>query len=84
MFAIVIWLLNIYILLIIARALISWGSVDPRHPAVQFLTRVTEPLLGPLRRLAPPEKLSGIDVSPLLAIIVIQIIKYLLIGALTR
>jgi YggT family protein len=40
-----------------------------------MLTLVTEPVLRPLRRLAPPRKLGGIDLSPLLAILILQFVK---------
>ena len=44
----VLWL---YMWVIIARALISWVNPDPWNPIVQFLNRVTEPVLAPIRRL---------------------------------
>ena len=43
----VLWL---YMWVIIARALISWVNPDPFNPIVQFLERVTEPVLAPIRR----------------------------------
>ena len=43
----VLWL---YMWVIIARALISWVNPDPWNPIVQFLERVTEPVLAPIRR----------------------------------
>ncbi len=68
--------------MIILRALISWVSPDPRNPIVQILHRLTEPVLEPLRKLVPPGALGGIDISPLLAIVLIQVVKYLLVSAL--
>ena len=47
-------LLTIMYWLILIRALISWVNPDPFNPIVQFLMRVTEPLLEPVRRLLPP------------------------------
>ena len=75
-------LLNIYTWVIIIRALISWVSPDPSNPIVQILHRLTEPVLKPLRRIVPPHKLGGLDVSPILAILLIQLIKYTLIYSL--
>jgi YggT family protein len=40
--------------LVIAAALVSWVSPDPRNPIVQFLYRMTEPILRPFRRILPP------------------------------
>jgi len=42
--------LQLYMWIIIARALISWVNPDPWNPIVRFLDRVTEPVLGPIRR----------------------------------
>ena len=72
-------LLNLYTWVIIIRALISWVSPDPRNPIVHFLVAVTEPVLRPLRTLLPPEKVGGIDISPLLAILAIQVVRSLLV-----
>jgi YggT family protein len=64
--------LTLYSFLIIARVLISWVSPDPRNPVVQFLHRATEPLLGVLRKLVPPQLFGGLDLSPMMAFIVLS------------
>lgn len=69
---------NVFTLLIIAGALISWFQPDSNHPVVRFLSRVTEPILSPIRRLLPP--MGGMDFSPLIAIVGIQILERVLIG----
>jgi YggT family protein len=76
-------LLNIYMWVIIIRALISWVNPDPYNPIVQFLQRATEPVLRPLRKLVPPHRL-GIDLSPLIAILIIMFLQYALINTLYR
>lgn len=78
----VVLLLYLYTWLIIIRAVVSWTRADPRNPLIQGLVKVTEPVLAPLRALVPPSRLGGIDVSPILAIIAIQIIRYLLLSML--
>ncbi|HEX9860303.1 MAG TPA: YggT family protein [Nitrospirota bacterium] len=75
--------LEIYMWVIIIRALITWVNPDPRNPIVQFLQRSTEPVLRPLRKLVPPWKL-GIDLSPLIAILIIIFLQYALIKNLYR
>lgn len=70
-------LVNLYMWAIIIRALLTWVNPDPYNPLVQFLHRITEPVLRPLRALAPPHKI-GIDLSPLLAILLIQFVLYTL------
>ena len=68
--------LNIYIWIVIAAAVISWITPNPYNPVVQLLRRVTEPVLAPVRRWIPP--VSGIDLS----FIVVILIAYFLIAAL--
>jgi YggT family protein len=75
--------LEIYMWVIIIRALISWVNPDPYNPIVQILTRVTEPALRPIRKLVPPDKI-GIDLSPLIAILIIIFLQYALIKNLYR
>ena len=75
--------LNIYMWVIIIRALLSWVNPDPYNPIVQFLTRITEPVLRPLRKLVPTWKL-GIDLSPLIAILIIYFLEIALVDTLAR
>ena len=49
-------ILNIYIWVIIAAAVISWVTPNPYNPVVRLLRRLTEPVLAPIRRLLPPWK----------------------------
>ena len=70
-----------YMLIVIARALISWVSPDPYNPIVQFLYRATEPVLEPIRRRMPGGGL-GIDFSPLIVILAIYFLQIFLVGSL--
>jgi YggT family protein len=68
-------------LLIIVRVVLSWiPSVDYGHPVIRAIIRVTDPLLLPIRRLVPP--LGGLDVTPIAALLLIQVARYLLINIL--
>jgi len=60
--------------LIIIRALLSWVNPDPYNPIVQFIERTTEPILFPLRQLIPSYKI-GIDISPILALLILYFLK---------
>lgn len=72
-------LLDIYSWVVIIRALISWVSPDPYNPIVRILSKLTEPLLRPLRKLVPPERMGGLDLTPLILILLIQLVKYTII-----
>lgn len=65
-------------LAILARVLLSWVRVSPYHPAVDFLYRITGPILAPLRRAIPP--IGMVDISPVIAIILLQIIQQVLVA----
>ena len=69
-------LLDVYVWVIIAAALITWVSPDPRNPIVMFLRQVTEPVLAPVRRLLPPWKTGGLDFSPLIVILAIKFVEH--------
>lgn len=76
-------LLSIYTWLIIGQIVLSWliqfGIVNARQPAVmqigEFLYKVTEPLLGPIRRRLPD--LGGIDISPMILLIGLYFLRIL-------
>lgn len=64
------------IIAIFIRALMSWFNLDPYNPLIQALNSVTEPVLDPFRRIIP--RISGIDFSPLVAMIVLGIVSNVL------
>ena len=78
------WLLGLYSWVIIAAALITWVSPDPRNPVVMFLRQVTEPVLAPVRRLLPPWKTGGLDFSLLIVILAIQFVERVILPGLLR
>jgi YggT family protein len=69
-------LVDIYILLIIIRAVFSWFAPNPGNQFYRTLVVLTEPVLAPIRRIIP---LPGIDISPIIAILLIQIVARALI-----
>jgi len=71
--------LDLYFWIILARALISWVNPDPRNAIVKILHQATEPVLRQLRKIAPPWKTGGIDISSLFAILIIYFLEYALI-----
>ena len=63
-------------ILILLRVIVSWISPRSTNKMVIILSRLTEPILAPLRRIIP--RVGMFDFSPLVAIILIQVIYYLL------
>jgi YggT family protein len=68
--------------IIIIRALISWVNPDPFNPIVQFLQRVTEPVLNPIRK-ALKMQFWTFDISPIIAILCLIFIQSFLVRTLT-
>lgn len=75
---------NLLAWLIVIRALLSWFIKDPRNPIVMLVHGLTEPLLGPVRKLLFKLNVGGntLDFSPLLVIILLQIINNLIVRVL--
>ncbi|MBI2322313.1 MAG: YggT family protein [Chloroflexi bacterium] len=65
---------------IFGRALLSWFRLAPSNPLVRMLNDVTEPVLVPLRRVVPT--LGFIDITPLVAIILLQVLHGMVRAAL--
>lgn len=76
-------LITLYVWILIGSAILSWlvafNVVNPQNQFVrsvgEFLWRVTEPVLAPLRRVLP--NLGGIDISPVILIILLYFIRNL-------
>ena len=66
---------------ILGRVIISWLPISSEHPISVILHQVTEPILGPIRRVLP--KLGMLDFSPIVAILLIVVIQNVLLRLLS-
>ncbi len=73
--------LNIYMWIIIIRAVLSWVNPDPYNPIVRFLHQITDPVLYPIRRRLP--FMGGIDISPIIVIFAILFLQTFLVRTLS-
>ncbi len=64
-------------LAIFARIILSWMPMDRGNRLVRIIYEITEPILGPIRRVLPA--LGGLDLSPMIALILIQVAERVLI-----
>ena len=76
-------LLNLYMWIIIARAVLSWVNPDPYNPIVRFIHSVTEPIMYRVRSFMPVA-FGGIDFSPLIVIMAIYFLRNFLVASLMR
>lgn len=74
--------LNLVLFLIFIRAIISWVNPDPYNPIVQFLYKTTEPVLEPIRRFLPLGFRFGIDISPIVAFLLIRFLQLFFVRTL--
>jgi YggT family protein len=78
---IVLIVLDLYVWLLIASAILSWliafNVVNTRNQFIaaigEFLYRITEPVLSPIRRMLP--SLGGLDLSPIVVILIIMFLQ---------
>jgi YggT family protein len=81
--SIVRYVLQLYVIVLVARALLSWFPMhagSPLLPVVRVLDRLTEPVLAPIRRILPPLRAGGmaIDLSIIVAIFAVEIVASLI------
>ncbi len=81
-------LLQVAAIIILAEVIVSWavafGSLSPYKPWVRTLHRMTDPMLEPIRRVIPPSRTGGLDISPLIAVVAIQIVQGILFNLAVR
>jgi YggT family protein len=73
-------LFDLYIIVLLARVLLSWVQVDPRNPVVNLVNQLTEPLLAPIRRMLPQP--GALDFSPMIAFVVVLIAEQIVLSLL--
>jgi len=70
-------LINVFMFAIFVQAILSWVNPDPHHPVAALLRSITAPVLRPFQQLIKP--ISGIDLSPLVALIALMFAKSIVI-----
>ena len=73
-------IISIFLFAVLIRVILSWVNPDPYNPAVDLLTRLTDPIMRPAQRLIPP--ISGIDLSPMVVMIGLVLLEMLLLPPL--
>jgi YggT family protein len=75
--------IQLYIYIVIGRALISWVNPDPYNPIVRFLHKATDPVFYRMRRVLPLA-FSGIDLTPIALLMFLFFIKQIILSGLYR
>jgi len=72
---------KLYSYLILARIFLTWVPIDPHNPVVQFIYRVTEPVLALFRVILPLGGM-GLDLSPIIVFFLLNLLQSSLINIL--
>ena len=75
------YVLFFFMIIVIARAVLSWVSPDPYNPIVRFIHNVTEPVLYQVRRRVPAI-FGGIDFSPVIVILIIYFLQIFIVKSI--
>jgi YggT family protein len=78
----IVFLARILSFAVLIRAFLSWIPISRNNPIIVLIYEITEPVLGPVRRLLP--NMGGLDLSPMVALILIQVLERVLLGILGR
>jgi YggT family protein len=76
--------LTLYFWIVIVSAVLSWVSPDPYNPIVRIIYNLTEPVFNWVRRVLPFTMLGGIDLSPIIVLLVIQFLKIFLVQSISQ
>jgi len=76
-------LLMVYVWILIIRVVLSWIRTPSLYQVAVILFHLTEPVLRPIRRLVPPYRLGGIDVSPMICILIVMFVDSFLVQSMT-
>ena len=77
-------LLTVYSFVVIVACLLSWVNPDPYNPIVRILRNLTEPLLWRIRKYLPFTYVSGLDLSPVVLLLAIQLVKMIIVKSLVQ
>ncbi len=77
-------LLKVYFWVVIISALLTWVRPDPYNPIVRTLRTLTEPVYYRIRKLLPFTYTSGIDFSPVIVLICIQLLEWVVVKSLLQ
>jgi YggT family protein len=75
--------LMIYIWIIVGRVIFSWIRIPSLYQVAVILYRLTEPVLKPVRQFVPPHKMGGLDISPMIVILILWFVDMFVVRSMT-
>jgi len=68
---------QVLMMVIFIRVILSWFPHNPYNPLIKIIYQISNPILNPIRNIIPP--IGGLDISPIIVIFIIQIIKNIIL-----
>ncbi len=78
------FVVSAYTIVIVFRVILSWIQIPSLYPVAVIAYKLTEPLLKPIRKYVPPHKMGGLDVSPMILLIILMFINSFVIRTLIQ
>jgi YggT family protein len=78
------FVVSAYTIVIVFRVILSWIQIPSLYPVAVIVYKLTEPLLKPIRKYVPPHKMGGLDISPMILLIVLMFINTFVIRSLLQ
>ena len=78
------FILNVYIWIIFAHVILSWIRTPSLYKVRLILFKLTEPVLAPIRKFVPPYKFGGLDISPIIAFVLILLIDTVIVKSISQ
>jgi len=78
------FVVSAYTIVIVFRVILSWIQIPSLYPVAVIVYKLTEPLLKPIRKYVPPHKMGGLDLSPMILLIILMFINSFVIRSLAQ
>jgi len=78
------FVVSAYTIVIVFRVILSWIQIPSLYPVAVIVYKLTEPLLKPIRKYVPPYKMGGLDISPMILLIILMFINSFVIRSLMQ
>jgi len=78
------FIVSAYTIVIVVRVILSWIQIPSLYPVAVIVYKLTEPLLRPIRKYVPPHKMGGLDLSPMILLIILMFINSFVIRSLIQ
>ena len=75
--------LMIYVWIVIIRAVLSWVNIPSLHQVAIILYYLTEPVMRPFRRIIPPQRMGGLDITPIIVILLILFVDSFIVKSIS-